>query len=94
MKITGLDGLTKQLEEAQKALSALDGELGTVNFDPNDAGSIEAAIQQIEMMIDDRVGAYASNPIVGPLIESVKEQYREGIIQKAAAARLKSASDD
>jgi len=39
-------------------------------------------------MIDERVGAYARNPIVAPLVEQLKEQYREGIIQKAAAARL------
>ena len=88
MKITGLDELTRQLEEAQKALAVLDGQIGTVNFDPNDPASIEAAIQQVELMIDERVGAYAHNPIVAPLIEQMKEQYREGIIQKAAAARL------
>lgn len=87
IKIKGLDGLTQQLKEAQQALSALDGELGSVHFDPNDPQSLESAIQQMETMIDDRVGAYADNPLVGPLIESLKEQYRERIIQKAAAAR-------
>ena len=90
MKITGLDEFTKQLDEAQKALAALDGQIGTVNFDPNDPASIEAAIQHAHMMIDERVGAYALNPIVESLIEQLKEKYREGILQKAAAARLKN----
>lgn len=94
VKISGLDGLTKQLKEAQKALAALDGQIGTVNFDPNDPGSIEAAIRQVELMIDQRAGAYARNPIIAPLIEKLKEQYREGIIQKAAAARLEGDQDD
>lgn len=94
IKITGLDGLTKQLEEARKVVSALDGQMGTVSFDPQDPASIAAAIQQIELIIDERVGAYASNPIVAPLIEQLKEQYREGIIQKAAAARLGDAKDE
>lgn len=91
MKITGLDEFTTQLDEAQKAFAALDGEIGTVNFDPNDPASIETAIQQVQMMIDERVGAYARNPIVGQIIEQIKEKYREGILQKAAAARLKDA---
>lgn len=94
VKITGLDGFNKQLKEAQKALAALDGEIGIVNFDPNDPGSIEAAIQQVELMIDERVGSYVHNPIVAPLIEQMKEQYREGIIQNAAASRLGDEEDD
>ena len=94
VKITGLDGLTKQLDEARKAFAALDGEIGTVRFDPHDPASIETAIQQIELAIDDRAGAYANNPIVAPMIEQLKERYRDSIIQKAAAARLGDVQDD
>jgi hypothetical protein len=93
VKITGLEGLTKQLEEAQKALAALDGQIGSVNFDPHDPGSIETAILQVELTIDERVGVHARNPIVAPLIEQMKERYREAIIEKAAAARLGDSSD-
>lgn len=88
MKITGLDKLTRQLEDAQKALEGLDGELGSVSFDPHDPGSIEAAIKRMESTIDERVGNSASNPIIAPLVESMKEQYRNGILERAAAARL------
>ena len=45
-------------------------------------------------MIDDRLGEYSSNPIVGPLAEQMKEKYRESILEKAAEARLKSDGDD
>ncbi|WFU01951.1 hypothetical protein QA648_17905 [Rhizobium sp. CB3171] len=88
MKISGLDGLTRQLKDAEKALAELDGEIGTVTFTPDDPASIENAISQIEAMIDERVGQYAANPFVAPLIEGMKEQYREALIEKAAAARL------
>jgi hypothetical protein len=88
MKISGLDGLNRQLEEAQKAFAELDGELGTITFTADDPASIESAIRQVEEMIDARVGQYSSNPFVAPLIEGAKEQYREAIIEKAAAARL------
>lgn len=92
--ITGLDKLQRELSEAQLALSELDGELGRVNFNPHDPASIEAAIQSVNQMIDQRVGQYASNAIIGPLIDQTKEAYREGIIENAAAARLESKQDE
>lgn len=93
MKISGFDKLDRQLKDAQKAFAELDGELGTVTFTPDDPASIEHAIRQVEEMIDERVGRYASNPFVAPLIEGAKEQYREAIIEKAAAARLKEGEE-
>jgi hypothetical protein len=86
--ISGLDKLMLELDEAKKALSAIDGELGTVNFDPHDPASIEAAIQDVANMIDERLGSYATNPIVAPIIEQMKESYRAEVIERAAAARL------
>jgi hypothetical protein len=96
MEITGLAEFGKALDDAVKALGALDGELGTVNFDPNDPGSIESAIQQVENIIDTRLGEYASNPIVGPIAEQMKERYRQAIIDRATEARMQGAlkSDD
>lgn len=76
------------LDEAMKALEGLDGELGTVRFDPDDPESIEAAIQQAEQMIDDKLADYAGNSIVGPMIEQLKSAFRQGIVEKASAARL------
>ena len=93
LKISGLDKLNRTLSEAQQALSEIDGELGSVSFDPNDPASIEAAIQDVERMIDDKLGRYASNPIIAPLIDGMKERYREGILDKAAAARLEGDVD-
>jgi hypothetical protein len=87
-KITGLDQLTRELDEAKKALAAVDGELGAVNFNPHDPASIEAAVQEVERMIDERLGSYAANPIVAPIVEQMKESYRAEIIERAAAARL------
>ncbi|RIA22555.1 hypothetical protein DFO61_3243 [Ectopseudomonas oleovorans] len=93
-KITGLDKLQRDLEEAQRALGELDGELGTINFNPHDPSSIEAAIQSVYRMVDERAGRYASNPVVGPMIEEMKESYRESILQKAAEARLQADEDE
>ena len=62
--ITGLDKLIRHLEEAEQALFAVNGELATVNFNPQDPESIEAAFREVENLIDARLGSYATNPIV------------------------------
>ena len=89
LKITGLESIQKELTEVQTALESLDGELGSVKFDPDDPGSIEAAISSMERMIDDRIGQYTSNSIIGPLAEKMKENYRGAIVERAAEERLK-----
>lgn len=90
IKISGLDQLSRQLEQAQKAIAAIEGDLGTVNFDPNDPGSIETAIQQAEALIDAKVRPWAENPLVAQVVASLKEQYRKTIIDRAAEARLEN----
>jgi hypothetical protein len=88
LKIEGLDRFSKDMEEAQRAFEQLNGELGKVNFDADDPASIEAAVAEVEHMVDERVGSYADNPIVGPMIDEIKESYRRAIIDRAAEVRL------
>ena len=85
---SGFDKLSRDLRDAQKALSSIDGELTTLSFDPNDPASIESAIQQVEAILDERLSHYTSNPLVGPLLIDLKEKYRDGILERAASARL------
>jgi len=88
--LKGLDQLQRQLKEAEAVLKDLDGDLCTVNFDPNDPASIEEAVQQVEAVIDERIGRYASNPIIKPLAAEMKERYRSEILERASAARLET----
>jgi hypothetical protein len=88
MKISGFDKLQKELAAAQEAFADLNGNLTSIEYDPADPASIEAAIHKVDQMIDERIGRYADNPFVAPLIEKSKEHFREVIIQKAAVARL------
>lgn len=88
IKITGLDALQRELKEAQAALSNFDEQIGSVSFDPSDPASIDAAIIKMETMIDERVGRYSSNALVASLADRMKESFRQGIIEKAEAARL------
>lgn len=92
--ISGLDTLSRQLADAQSALEALDGELGSVSFDPNDPASIERAIQSVGAIIDEKVAPFADNPVIAPLVEGMKEQYREAIINRASEARLTEGAEN
>jgi hypothetical protein len=93
IKMTGFGEITRELKEAQKALADLDGELGSVSFNPNDPESIEAAIQAMEQMVDDRTGRYSRNSIIGPMAEEMKASYRQAILDKATEARLQRDPD-
>lgn len=89
-KIEGLDKLQKELEQARRAFEDLDGDIGKVSFDPSDPASINSAIVSMEQMLDERVGRYANNELVAPMIDAAKEQFRDAIIQKASQARLEA----
>jgi hypothetical protein len=93
-KIEGLDQLTRNLEQAQKAMADMGDELGTVKFTPHDPASIDAAVQEVERLVDERLGSYSKNPLVGPLIDAMKEQYRTTIFDQAASARMTDGEDD
>lgn len=90
MKITGLDSLQKKLGELEKAMAELDGELGSVSFDPEDPASIEQAICEMEAIVDKRIGSYADNDMVAEIVDATKEQFRASILEKAAKARLEA----
>ncbi len=93
-EIKGLDKLTKELNAAQTALKELDGTIGSVRFDSHDPASIETAIVSVENMIDEKIAGYENNQIVASIAAQMKEEYREGIIERAAADRLKANSND
>jgi len=89
-RITGLDELSRTFKDAAKAFEGIDGELGSVSFDPNDPGSIETAITEISRIVDEKLGVYSSNPLVAQMADEMKEGYRQGILEKAVAARLEN----
>lgn len=92
--ITGLDELEKQLQMAQEALKNVEGQFGTVQFDPNDPESIEGAMRQVDAIIDERLGGYLDNPIIGSLSEGMKEKYKEAILEQAQVKRLAGESNN
>lgn len=94
IEIKGFDVIQRELHEAQEAMEKMGSELGVVNFDPEDPISIELAVQDVNRLIDDRLGGCAQNPFIAPLIDSMKEKYREMILEKAASLRLSQGGED
>ena len=93
MALKGLDKLVKKMDQLEKAAAALDGDIASVNFDPDDPQSIELAIQKMECAIDERVGDYSNNDMVEKLVGEMKERYRQAILERAAEARSEGNSE-
>ena len=88
MKITGLDNLTRKMKELEKAVAELDGTIAHLTFNPHDPQSIEQAIQQLNVAVDEKIASYAHNEMVVSIAEEFKENGRNAILDRAAIARL------
>lgn len=84
--ITGINALTRQLDEFGKAAKALDGDIATVNFDPNEASSVRAAIREMERAVDSKVSRWRTNPLVVNLASQTKASMRDAIRKRAHQA--------
>jgi len=93
MKITGLDKLSSKLDELSKFAREIDGRLGEVEFNPHDPSDIERAIAEMETMVDERASAYSRNDAIQSIANQAKETFRQGILEKAAAARIESETE-
>jgi hypothetical protein len=82
-KITGLDRLQRQFEDAQRALESLNGTITTVKIDPNDPASVQRAIHQMETTVDNKVARYGDNPLVAQVAAKSKAHFRERLLKRA-----------
>ena len=94
VKISGLNDLQKELDQASRAFKALDGEIADLKFDPGDQKSIDAAISNLNTAIDKKVAPYRSNKLVMNVATGLKEKYREELLRRAAAARDRDATNE
>lgn len=86
--------LTKELEQAERALKRLDGILTTVEFDPDEPASIQVAINRMEVEVDSCVSSYRRNPLVSQLTDSIKENLADQIRERAARERSENAAKE
>ncbi|MEN5771716.1 hypothetical protein ABEK68_28150, partial [Klebsiella pneumoniae] len=65
----------------------------SVSFDANDPVSIETAIQEAYSMLEERASRYAANPMISPMIEAMKEDLRQQILDSAEQQRQENGQD-
>jgi len=85
--ITGLDKLQRDLDEAQRTITSLNGTIATLEFDPNNPASVEEAVRQMENAVDRRVSSYGHNALVSRVARGAKEQFRRQILERANSER-------
>lgn len=86
-EIKGLEKLMRQLDELQRAMADLDGDIATVKFNPHDQRDVERAIREMERAIDAKVAPYQHNPTVRNIATAAKQNFRERLLKRAADAR-------
>jgi hypothetical protein len=91
LNITGFDDLQKTLDDAQRALKSLDGDLATLRVDPNNP---QTAIAEMERAVDAKLARYRGNVIVDQIAEASKEQFRNYILQQAEEAKREAAEGE
>ena len=92
-RITGLDKLRRDLQQASEAFRALDGEIASVRFDPADLSSVEVAISEMEQAMDRRIAPFSDNELVRNMMTELKAKYRDQILERAANASSKREDD-
>jgi len=89
MEIINLDKFQQELEQARKVFSSLDGNIASLQFDPQDPASVKLAISRMETAIDQKVAPYRHNPLVCGMANELKKQYRTEIAKLAEDERAK-----
>lgn len=84
-EIEGLNQLTRQLEEASRVFKSLGGELEQIALEPGNQASVQAAIQQVEAIIDQKAAPYRGNELVDSMVQQLKKRYRDEIIRRGKA---------
>ena len=84
IKMNGLDEMTNHLKELQSFMSEIDGDIGTINFNAKDQDSVNQAIANMEKMIDEKAKNYQHNQSIMELVEEMKGNYKQQILDKAA----------
>ena len=84
IKMNGLDEMTNHLKELQSFMSEIDGDIGSVNFNAKDQDSVNQAIANMEKMIDEKAKNYQHNQSIMELVEEMKGNYKQQILDKAA----------
>ena len=84
IKMNCFDGKANHLKELQSFMSEIDGDIGTVNFNAQHPESVTKAIANMGKMIDEKAKNYQNNPCIMEMVEGIKSNYKQQILDKAS----------
>ncbi len=77
-----LEAACAQMREAETALQQLDLRLEAIRFDPAIPSTVETAIKQTLLVIDELLADFKGNSVLEPMVDQLKAQYLETIEHK------------
>jgi hypothetical protein len=86
-QIEGVERLRSLFEEVGNAIKQLNGKLWEVRFDPTQPGQVQAAINETERAVDERLSEFRHNPLVQQLAAAIKQRFKQEILQRSSEAR-------
>ena len=86
-----LDDLNTRIHQLKTTAEELDCTIDELGFDPDDPQSIYEAIKSHDNEIEAKAGHLASDKMVRDLIEDMKADHRQAILNNADQARVGSA---
>ena len=78
------DEMTRILEEAAEGLKALEEQVITTEFDPENPFSIQAAIDYVERAIDAKIAPFRNNRLVQEAAAQIKAECRANVLHQVA----------
>ncbi len=82
----GIEKLLREIADFQRAAKALDGTIATLRF-TSDPASVQAAVQQMEWAVDEKVAPFRSNRMVADLVKQLKQRYANHIHKVAESKK-------
>jgi hypothetical protein len=67
---------------AEALLAKVQAEIAVIDLDPADPASVAAALQRMDAIIDQYLGSFSADPVIGPVIAPMKERYRRMILKR------------
>ncbi len=76
-KVTGLENLVTQVEEAKSALKLLELQIERIEIRSGDHAGIESAIREAEGLIDEKTAQFGNNAIAMTLVRDFRIRMRD-----------------
>lgn len=87
MEPNELQDFERRFQDALTGLKEVDAKIEAIRFNPDNPASVQAAIEQVELIIDDRLGEHMADPKIAPIVNGARRKYRNYIFEDKFKSR-------